>query len=125
MKMILSIALGGALGAVGRHVVGHMVAERFGRDFPYGTLAVNVIGSFLMGFLVIALASRFDASPEWRGFLAVGVLGGFTTFSAYSLEVALLFERGAMQMSALYAFLSVILAVGALLGGMVAGRAVL
>ena len=125
MKMILSIALGGALGALSRHVIGHMVAERLGRDFPYGTLTVNVVGSFLMGFLVIALASRFDASPELRGFLAVGVLGGFTTFSAYSLEIALLFERGAMQMSLLYAFLSVILAVGALFGGMMVGRAVL
>ncbi len=125
MKMILSIALGGALGAAGRHVVGHVVAERLGRDFPYGTLSVNILGSFLMGFLVVALASRFDASPELRGFLAVGVLGGFTTFSAYSLEIALLFERGAMQMSILYAFLSVILAVSALFGGMMVGRAVL
>ncbi|MCK5575863.1 MAG: fluoride efflux transporter CrcB [Sphingomonadales bacterium] len=123
--MILSIALGGALGAAGRHVVGHVVAERLGRDFPYGTLSVNILGSFLMGFLVVALASRFDASPELRGFLAVGVLGGFTTFSAYSLEIALLFERGAMQMSILYAFLSVILAVSALFGGMMVGRAVL
>ena len=125
MKMILSIALGGALGAAGRHVVGHVVAERLGRAFPYGTLSVNILGSFLMGFLVVALASRFDASPELRGFLAVGVLGGFTTFSAYSLEIALLFERGAMQMSILYAFLSVILAVSALFGGMMVGRAVL
>lgn len=122
MPMALAIALGGAVGALSRHYMAAAVSRAFGLGFPYGTLTVNVVGCFLMGLLVEALALRFSITPEARGFLAVGLLGGFTTFSAFSLEVALLYERGQLLLAALYVVASVVLSVAALFGGLTVGR---
>ena len=122
MPMALAIALGGAVGALSRHYMAAAVSRAFGLGFPYGTLTVNVVGCFLMGLLVEALALRFSITPEARGFLAVGLLGGFTTFSAFSLEVALLYERGQLLLAAIYVVASVVLSVAALFGGLAVGR---
>ena len=122
MPMALAIALGGAVGALSRHYMATAVSRAFGLGFPYGTLTVNVVGCFLMGLLVEALALRFSITPEARGFLAVGLLGGFTTFSAFSLEVALLYERGQLLLAAIYVVASVVLSVAALFGGLAVGR---
>jgi CrcB protein len=116
--MILAVACGGALGALGRHLLGLGALQLFGPAFPWGTLAANVIGSFAMGVLVEFGALRLSVSNEWRGFFAVGLLGGFTTFSAFALDVALLTGRQAELLALLYAAASVVLSIGALFAGM-------
>jgi len=112
------VALGGAIGSVGRYYVAgafeRWLGLAIGPGFPYGTLAVNVIGGAVLGLLVGLFSLVFTATPELRLFLVVGVLGGFTTFSAFSLDVVLLFERGDVGRALLYVALSVILSVGAL-----------
>ena len=122
MQMIISIALGGAVGAVARHFLSARIMSLLGSNFPYGTLVVNVLGSFIMGLLIMALATRLNISQEWRGFIVVGVLGGFTTFSTFSLEAALLIERGTFLQAALYVGSSVIVSIGALFVGLWLGR---
>ena len=122
MQMLLAIATGGAIGAVSRHYVAGYVFRTFGSGFPYGTFAVNIIGSLLMGFLVTAFALKFQTSQELRGFLTVGILGSFTTFSTYSLETVLLIERGDWTGAATYAFGSMLVGVMALFFGIWLGR---
>lgn len=122
MQMLISIALGGAVGAVARHFLSARIMNLLGSGFPYGTLVVNVLGSFIMGLLIMALATRLNISQEWRGFIVVGVLGGFTTFSTFSLETALLIERGTLMQAALYVGSSVIVSIGALFVGLWLGR---
>jgi CrcB protein len=94
------------------------MARVFGVAFPYGTLAVNVIGGFLMGLFIELLARRFEGSPELRLFIAIGILGGFTTFSSFSLDVAVLWERGELAIALFYMLASVILSIGALFFGL-------
>ena len=125
MKFIAYAALGGAIGASGRYLVGLLAVRLFGLGFPYGTFIVNIVGALLMGVLIEALALRFQGSSELRTLLATGVLGGFTTFSAFSLEVATMIERDQWSIAALYAFLSVVLSVGALFAGLYCGRTLL
>ena len=120
--LIVAIAAGGALGAVSRHILGAAIMRAVGASFPYGTLAVNVLGCFLMGLLVSLLTYRLQLSMEWRGFLTVGLLGGFTTFSTFSLEGVLLFERGEHVAAAGYLAASVALGIGAVLAGMLLGK---
>jgi CrcB protein len=122
MQMLLSIALGGAVGAVARHLLAGRVTAIFGSAFPYGTVVVNVFGSFILGLVIITLATRFELSQEWRGFIVVGVLGGFTTFSAFSLETALLIERSELMQAALYIGSSVGLSILSLFIGIWLGR---
>lgn len=93
MRWLLVLA-GGALGSAGRYAVALWVAGRFGAGFPWGTLAVNVTGSFLIGLLATLADERGAIAPEARVFLVVGVLGGFTTFSSFSLETLRLVDHG-------------------------------
>jgi CrcB protein len=118
MNAILLVASGGAIGSVARYLVGVGMARAFGVAFPYGTLTVNVIGGFLMGLFIELLARRFDGSPELRLFIAIGILGGFTTFSSFSLDVVVLWERGELATALFYVLASVILSIGALFLGL-------
>jgi fluoride exporter len=122
VKLILAIAAGGALGAVGRHYVSASVMRLVGAGFPWGTLTVNVLGSFLMGVLIELMAQRLNVGLEMRAFLTVGFLGAFTTFSTFSLDFATLFERGAGMAALGYAALSVVLAITALFAGLAVMR---
>ncbi|MEW9835008.1 fluoride efflux transporter CrcB [Mesorhizobium marinum] len=94
MFHLFLVALGGAVGASLRHLVNLSALRLAGPNFPWGTMAVNIVGSFAMGIFIELLARRFNASSELRLFVATGMLGGFTTFSAFSLDVAVLWERG-------------------------------
>ncbi len=114
----LIVFIGGGFGAATRHGVNLLLARMIGLNFPFGTLAVNVLGSFLTGALVGYFAFKGGASQHWRLFLTTGILGGFTTFSAFSLETVLFFERGELAMAAFYAVASVGLAVTGLLTGL-------
>ena len=118
MKMILSIAAGGAIGAVARYLSMSAVAHFFGHGFPYGTLVVNVVGSFLLGALVETLALVWSPSEAMRAMLVVGVLGAFTTFSTFSLDVQTLMLRGQYVAAGGYIAGSVILGVAAFLIGL-------
>jgi len=121
MNSYLVVAIGAALGGALRHGVNGLALRWFDGGFPYGTLAINVFGSLAMGLVAGWFALRAGAGgagSAWRLFLATGVLGGFTTFSAYSLEVALLYERGDLAQALAYAVGSVILALGALFAGL-------
>jgi fluoride exporter len=126
MQNLLLVAVGGGTGAVLRYVVGVQAVRFLGHGWPYGTLAVNVIGGVLMGVLVSWLALRGGADQErWRVLLGVGVLGGFTTFSAFSLEVALMLQRRAWAEAFGYSLVSVVLSVAALFLGLALMRKVL
>lgn len=116
--MLLIIALGGGLGAASRYLVAGQALRLLGTNFPWGTLSVNIIGSFVMGVVVELLALRISVTPEVRAFLIIGLLGGFTTFSAFSLDVSVLTERDQLGLAALYAMASVCLSVGGLFVGL-------
>jgi len=120
---LLQVALGGALGAVGRYLTGVLAVRVVGHGFACGTFAVNVLCSFLMGFLVVVLAQT--NATRLAPFFMTGVLGGFTTFSAFSLDAAALFERGEVAMAAYYVFGTVLLALVGIALGMFAARVVL
>ena len=113
----LIVFLGGGIGAALRHGVNLAAARALGTAFPYGTLTVNIVGSLVMGLLAAYFAFKGDASQHWRLFLTTGILGGFTTFSAFSLDVALLYERGQIAMAALYVGASVCISIAALFAG--------
>jgi len=126
MQLLFAIAAGGAIGALARHYVAGYIAKMMGMGgFPYGTMAVNVLGSVLMGVLITAFALKFESSQETRAFLTVGLLGSFTTFSTFSLEAALLIQRGDWQGAVLYMAGSVALGLSGLFAGMWIGRTVL
>jgi len=114
----LLVFLGAGLGGALRHAANELTLRSFGSTYPVSTLAVNIVGSFAMGLLAGYFAFRGEAGQVWRLFLATGVLGGFTTFSAFSLEVVLLYERGAVMQAALYIVLSVALSVAGLMLGL-------
>lgn len=118
MQHFLIVALGGGIGAGLRHLVNLGALRALGPSFPWGTLAVNIVGSLAMGLLVGVLAARVQASAELRLFAATGVLGGFTTFSAFSLDAVTLFERGQAGSALVYVAASVILSIAALMLGL-------
>ncbi len=123
--MLLAIAAGGAIGALGRHFVSAYVMRLAGAGFPWGTVSVNVIGSFVMGALIEVMALRWNVSNEMRAFMTVGCLGAFTTFSTFSLDFATLFERGAGVAAVGYVAVSVVASILALFGGLALMRVVL
>ena len=123
MTHILLVAVGGALGSVLRYLVGLWTLRGFGPSFPWGTLTVNVTGSFLIGVLAEAIARKFGASAEMRVFLITGILGGYTTFSAFSLDAITLLERGEPVTAAIYVGSSVLLSAIAVFAGLALMRA--
>ena len=114
----LIVFFGGGLGAALRHGVNITAARLLGTAFPYGTLTINILGSLAMGLIAEFFALKSGLPQHWRLFLTTGILGGFTTFSAFSLEAALLYERGEVAGAAIYVVASVVLAIGALFAGM-------
>jgi CrcB protein len=122
MQKILAIGIGGAVGSVLRYWLSTVVTAAAGRGFPYGTLAVNVIGSLAMGILYVVFVERLSDTAVWRAALLTGVLGGFTTFSAFSIETFNLLEQGEPMKALTNALLSVTLCVGATWVGVVLAR---
>ncbi len=118
MTHLLLIALGGALGASLRHLSGLALLRLLGPAFPWGTLFVNVIGSLAMGLLIGWLVKRTGTSTEIKLFLATGLLGGFTTFSAFSLDAANLWERGELSLAFGYVVSSVLFSIIAIFAGL-------
>jgi fluoride exporter len=118
MINVVLVATGGAIGSVLRHFCNLLALRWFGPNIPWGTIGVNILGSFAMGIFVELLARRFGGSNEVRLFVATGILGGFTTFSAFSLDFAVLAERGAMGQALAYALASVVLSILALFAGL-------
>jgi fluoride exporter len=114
----LIVFLGGGFGASLRHGVNLAMARWLGTAFPFGTLAVNVTGSIVMGLLAGYFAFKGDASQHWRLFLATGILGGYTTFSAFSLDAALLYERGTIGLALVYVLASVVASILGLFAGL-------
>ena len=114
----LIVFLGGGLGAALRHGVNLTSARLIGTAFPYATLFENVSGSLVMGLLAAYFAFKGGASQHWRLFFTTGILGGYTTFSAFSLDTALLYERGELGLALLYVVSSVGLSVGGLFAGL-------
>jgi CrcB protein len=114
----LIVFLGGGLGAALRHGVNLVSVRQFGAGFPYGTFFVNVTGSIVMGLIAGYFAFKGDAPQSWRLFLTTGILGGYTTFSAFSLDTALLYERGELGLAALYVIGSVALSIAGLFAGL-------
>ena len=122
MQQLLAIAGGGALGAFLRFGMSNNVYRLLGRDFPYGTMAVNVLGSLLMGFLFVLFVERMVVSAEWRSGLLIGLLGAFTTFSTFSFETLALFDAGASIKALVNIIASVVLCLVATWLGMILGR---
>ena len=114
----LLVFIGGGLGASLRHLINVFCARCMGTAFPWGTFVINISGSTVMGLIAGYLAFKGGASQHWRLFLMTGVLGGYTTFSAYSLDAALLYERGELMLAALYVVGSVLLSIGGLFAGL-------
>ena len=113
----LLVFLGAGAGGVARYAIGGLVQNAADTTFPYGTLFVNVSGSLLLTFLY-GLLEQTAALPQWRALLGIGFCGGYTTFSAYSLDAALLYERGELGLAALYVIGSVVLSIAGLFGGL-------
>lgn len=118
LSALLVVALGGALGSVARYVASSQIGSVWGTAFPWGTLIVNVLGGLVIGGLTGLAAARLDLSAEGRLLLVTGFLGGFTTFSAFSLEVVLLIERHEWAAAGAYVIASVVGSVGAALVGL-------
>jgi len=121
MIAVLQVALGGAIGAVLRYLTGIGIVRLFGHTpMPLGVLTVNIIGSLAMGLFITAAAQR--GLTHLSPLVATGILGGFTTFSAFSLEAVTLYERGAMGLAAVYVIANVTLSIAALFAGMALAR---
>ncbi len=118
MKTMLLVAAGGALGSVARFLVGRASLHLWGPDFPWGTLIVNVIGSCMIGIMAGLLAYFVSWTQDVRNFIVIGILGGFTTFSSFSLDAFTLYERGAYGPAFLYVTASFGLSLLALAGGL-------
>jgi len=118
IKILCSVAIGGALGAMIRYLLMSGIGHFINAEFPYSTLVVNVVGSFALGSLIEFMDLHWITGQEMRSFLVVGVLGSFTTFSAFSQDVILLMERGDPFSAGLYILLSVVLSISGMFAGM-------
>lgn len=123
IQSLFHVALGGAVGSALRYLSILWMGRIFGRAFPYGTLFVNVLGGFAMGVFVVVLVERADA--RWQPLLMTGLLGGFTTFSAFSLDAVTLWERGQPVLALAYVAGSVLLSLAALVAGLTVARSLL
>jgi len=119
---LMQVALGGALGAVGRYLTGVAAIRLIGPGFPWGTLAVNVLGCFAMGLVVVALAHL--SATRFAPLVMTGLLGGFTTFSAFSLDALTIWERGQPGLAAVYVLASVVLSLAAIGAGIGLARSI-
>tara|TARA_B100000214_G_scaffold361302_1_gene324569 strand:+ start:42 stop:422 length:381 start_codon:yes stop_codon:yes gene_type:complete len=122
MKILLMVAIGGAIGAVARQLSNQLIMRNFGVELLFGTIFVNILGSFIMGLLFELFTSKITISYEWRALVFTGVLASFTTFSSFALDVALLTERNEYFYAAIYIGGSVILSIGFLFLGLWAMR---
>jgi CrcB protein len=118
IQLMLAVAIGGAIGSVARYLVGIGSTKLFGLAFPWGTLIINIAGSFMIGAFIELFALKWNLSQVARVFLTVGVCGGFTTFSTFSLDSYLLMERGELWPAAAYVAASVLLSIAALVAGL-------
>jgi CrcB protein len=125
MNTIIAVAIGGAAGSVARYLTQVWCGKLFGTDFPWGTFAVNVLGSLVMGILIELFALRWSVDPVMRAFLTVGILGGYTTFSSFSLDVLTLIQRGDVLTAGTYILTSVIVSLAAIFGGLYLVRGLL
>ncbi len=125
MRLLLLATMGGALGAGARHLVNVGFARWLGPSFPWSTVFINIFGSLLMGLVLETLVLRCNGSVDLRIFLATGILGGFTTFSAFSMDAVTLIQRGDMASAALYIGGSVMFSILGLYAGLSIARAVL
>jgi CrcB protein len=117
MKILLAVGAGSFIGGVSRYLLSQFIQSKILYAFPFGTLAVNIAGCFLIG-LIFGLSERGNVSAEWRLFLATGILGGFTTFSAFSYETASLFRDGQFLFALAYVAMSVVVGVAATFAGL-------
>ena len=117
-QLIAAVAAGGAIGSVARYLVGVISGKLFGINFPWGTLFINISGSFLIGLFIALFATKWDLPQAARVFLTVGICGGYTTFSTFSLDAWYLIERGEMAASLAYMGASVVLSLAALIGAL-------
>lgn len=122
MSQMLAVAIGGAVGAMGRYWVVALATQWFGRGFPYGTLLVNVAGSLLIGVLYSLIVQHLKLEPHWQAILMTGFTGAFTTFSTFALESLNLFQSGRFTAAVLYILLSVICCLAAVAAGMWLGK---
>jgi CrcB protein len=118
-KILCSVAVGGALGAMIRYLLMNGIGHYINAGFPYSTLVVNVVGCFVLGSLIEVFDFQWMHGKEMRSFLVVGVLGSFTTFSAFSQDVIFLMERGELSLAGLYIMLSVVLSIAGMFAGMI------
>lgn len=125
MLQVLLVAVGGAIGSVLRYLVGVAAVRLMGPNFPWGTLTVNVVGCFVIGVFAELISRRFGGSVELRLLLITGLLGGFTTFSAFTLDTIMLFERGATVSGAVYLVASVGVSMAAVMAGLALMRALI
>ena len=125
MLNVILVAVGGAIGSVARYLTGQFALRQFGPNFPWGTLAVNIVGSLAIGIFAELIARRFSAPQEWRLFIITGFLGGFTTFSAFSLDVAALADRGDLFLALAYIAASLLVSLFAVFAGLALMRALL
>jgi CrcB protein len=118
----LVISLGGILGANARYLLGTWIAQRYGTSFPYGTLVINISGSFVIGLFLTLISERFVVHPNWRLFFAVGFLGAYTTFSTFSYESVVLIQNGSWWLGLVNMVGSVVLGPVAVVLGMAVAR---
>jgi CrcB protein len=118
----LLIGIGGFLGCNARYLLGGWIAERYGTSFPYGTMVINVSGSFIIGFFLVLISERFIVHPNWRLFLAIGFLGGYTTFSTFSFETFSLIQERSFCLALANVVGSIVLGQISVLVGMILAR---